>query len=403
MRALIEFQPTNLDERIGRLIFAKGAGIPDAALLEPLLFHRAATVRRLILPIAERDGMLTIEAALRLLNDGEADIRSRALRFLIRAGQVFSLSDVKKTLVKQSAGLWGTDDQGNEFYRQYEIEQLQDSTAEQLTERVDTSLVYFFEPYVARAAKFFDQFGDLLRSDIKDKFVRFFDTQLKIEEARSPVPSATQSTRNLSEFLRKRMTRWSLDVLSRKLMAKDIALVRATIDEGFVEYSAADVAYLAKYGDWSDLPRLIAMTNRPAHRGASLLVTSSTEMYDELGKAILRLGQNRLDEVLTLKMSNPLLTTIISRAPRGEFANLRDEQLCSLMRSEDDGLRKTIALKCLNTLSKARVTRLLETYVRGDGTHYYNVIHWLDFGASMSRSVVAGALKRQLQLGITRP
>ena len=396
VRAVAELQPSDLDEALTKEIFSGETAI-DSAALEALISQRGQNVRKAVLQIVKRDGLLSSELAHRLLADSDAQIRLEALLFLERSGQVFSDSEVKSALVKPSAGvLHSTDYAGERLFADYQVEKYKKHSVEQLDEKVETSSVFDLVAYRARAERYFERYGPQLRADIEDRFARYFHSRLSYMEE-----SVGQSEKimSLGDFLRKGMTRAALDILCSKMIKDDLAFIRRVLDTGAVEYSDKDVAYIARFGDWSDVQRLIAMTARPSYGAMSILSYDSASMNLRVAKAILHIGRGNLQGVLELDASAILKKMVVDNSSRATFSKLSTEFLCKSLRSDDLELRKSLCLKCLSAFSKARVRKVLSAYVAGDQFRYYNVIHWLDFGVSMPSSVVSQAAKRGFDFG----
>jgi len=77
-----------------------------------------------------------------------------------------------------------------------------------------------------------------------------------------------------------------------------------------------------------------------------------------------------------------LLSYLIIEASDQAFRGLADSTITTLLRSEDDSVRRAAALKCVRALPKKRVARILDSYTSGGRYRYYNVVHWLDLGVS---------------------
>lgn len=394
-QAIVELEPSDLDDGLIKEIFGDERSIePDQLSL--LLQNRNQKVRTAALRFAKQRSLLTVDIANRLLSDTDANIRYEAITYLTQTGQTFSDTEAKAALVKPPLGaLYANDENGERFFEQYQIKQLRRLTAVQLDEKVHLSSVYFFAPYLARAEGYFELYAQMLRSDIDNQFKSYFDEQILKLEATLGAGSV-EKTKELSEFIRKAMTRKSMDILCKRMLAMDLALVRRALKSEFIEYSAADVAYLVRYGNWDDIPLLILMINRPAFRGASLMLFSGDDMYITIARGVLRLGRNRLAELLQLEMSSGLKNLLVANAPQISFAKLSTDLICKLLRSDDVGLRKSTSLKCLAVFKRTRLEEVLNAYVSSDEAHYYNVIHWLDFGISMPPQLVVPAVKRTM-------
>ena len=107
--------------------------------------------------------------------------------------------------------------------------------------------------------------------------------------------------------------------------------------------------------------------------------------YRAAARAIYTLGRTRLPEVFAMSAPSQLLARLIVESSDKAFRSLRDASIRLLLHSEAEQVRKVAALKCVRALSKGRVAKLLASYVSGNQFHYYNVVHWLDFGVSTPR------------------
>ena len=79
---------------------------------------------------------------------------------------------------------------------------------------------------------------------------------------------------------------------------------------------------------------------------------------------------------------------------RFKILEISDDALLGLLDHESEDVRKAASIKAVLALSTKRIKSILHEYIGNDEHLYYNVIHWLDLGASMSRSEarkVAGA------------
>ena len=112
--------------------------------------------------------------------------------------------------------------------------------------------------------------------------------------------------------------------------------------------------------------------------------------------AIYELGRGRLPELLAMPGLEKLLSQCILEIPDNAFGKLSDESINLLLRSENDSVRKSAALKCIKSFSKGRIAKLLKNYVSDGHYRYYNVIHWLDFGVSTPKDRASLAVKKAL-------
>jgi hypothetical protein len=124
---------------------------------------------------------------------------------------------------------------------------------------------------------------------------------------------------------------------------------------------------------------------------------SSDRMYADAASAILRLAKSRFQEVLRLPIPVPLKKAILALAPKSAFGTISPSFLLDCLKFEDDGLRTLVALKTVQTSSKKRLQANLRSYLNSeDGPYYYNVVHWLDFGAALPASSVSHGVRQEL-------
>ena len=127
----------------------------------------------------------------------------------------------------------------------------------------------------------------------------------------------------------------------------------------------------------------------------SLINSSSNDSkYRIAAKAIYSIGRTRLTELLGIEMPSRILSHLIIVSLDKDFRMLADNSITSLLRSEVSEVRKSAALKCVQSLPKKQLIRILRNYTSGGQSHYYNVIHWLDMGISMPKSRALFAVKQ---------
>ena len=206
-----------------------------------------------------------------------------------------------------------------------------------------------------------------------------------------------EKARRLEEHLTKKSTRKGLEILCRKRDPQDLNRIRNILKSGFVDYSDADIEYLRKFGEWQDVPLIIATLDQPeSGRTGSLILGLGSDdgKYRTAARAIYCLGRTRLEELLSLPAPNHLLCHLIVESSEKVFRALSDSAIIQLFCSEHAALRKVAALKCIRALPKGRLAQLLNAYVSGDAHRYYNVIHWLDLGVSIPKERARSAAGR---------
>jgi hypothetical protein len=169
------------------------------------------------------------------------------------------------------------------------------------------------------------------------------------------------------------------------------------LESGDVDYSSTDLRYLAKFGQWRDIPLVIASLNRPEYgrMQASLLLISRSSKYEDAARTLLALGKHRIRDLLATAMPSSVLARIIPLISDRVFQGLADADIVSLLRSENEDVRKAASLKYVRAFPRRRVKQLLDEYMAAD-QFYYNVIHWLDFGLSVPREIMRLAAAKAL-------
>jgi hypothetical protein len=224
-------------------------------------------------------------------------------------------------------------------------------------------LLFDPEPYFALAERKFEEKGDELRWNTKDRFKQAFDLQAKRE--RYTLSSSVISS--ISDFLMRKLTRYGLDVICSKLEHRDLELVREVTGDPATYYSDADVQYLGRYGGWEDIPLLLSMaTKNSLSQGqvSILSILNDNSKNWAIARCLYRIGEDRLANVLTVQAPSAILSRFIFVIPKEQLAALNDKVILALLRSDSDQTRKAGALRCIDALSKDRLASLLSQYTR---------------------------------------
>lgn len=404
--ALFELQPESIASDLLTEMFEKSDSI-DTAVLTQGIGHLSSAVRRVVVKLLRRRRALGIEVADQLISDSDAEVRFEALLALFHSGRQFSDNDAKRILVKpkgyQYGGLLGaygaTDSEGEAYWDQFREQRMAAMANSDLEEVATDSPIFDRTAQFLLAERQFAKFGDSLRTTVDDNFKTELEKELEELARRSGRESeSVEKIRYLEEHLRKKFTRAGLDIICRKGEPQDLKRVRNILRSGFVNYSEIDIAYLHKNGEWDDVSLIIAMLDRPSssRRSASVLFAPDDSRYQVAARAIYDLGRSRFGELLSLLKPDRLLSHVIVVSSEKVFRGLSDSLITRLFRSEHAAVRKAAALKCVRALPKNRLTQLLDTYILGDWSRYYNVIHWLDFGVSVPRDRARSAVEKIL-------
>jgi hypothetical protein len=231
---------------------------------------------------------------------------------------------------------------------------------------------------------------------VDDRFQAEFAKECEKLEKRFGLDSETvRKIKALEEYLRKKWLREGLDVLCEKDSPEDLPRIRKALDEGVVEYSEIDVNYLKRHGEWRDIGLLISLFKRPIAGAPLLGASSNPQVMNAIAEAAYSIGRTRFAELLAHSMPEPLLSRILVHSSEKEFSSLKDDEILKYLSLPSDQIRRLVALKSIRSLTRKRLMRVFDAYMTRD-QRYYNVVHWLDMGSSLSRSRATTAAGRAL-------
>lgn len=395
LQLLHDLQPASIDSALLDAIFANDSEFSDD-ILEQGLTHRSSAVRNKVALILKGRNAVSIQRATTLLLDLDADIRLMALQFLVTCGQTFTLAEAKNILVKPtSSGLLGraSDDAGDAAFERYRRSFALMKSIQQLDAEADSE-IFDQNAFFSLARKDYKQRKFALHAAIQDRFASRFVFLLEELTKRIGPGETIENTRALADFMCKGYTREALEIVCEKNDPADIAVVRAAMAHPDLAYSPSDLIYISRFGQWADIPLVIGASQRSStSRMRSLLSMAfdSEIKYEQAADTILTLGKNRLAEILEIGMPGELLAQVIAKSPGKNFAALTDDQVLLLLRSDVEKIRKRTAVKIAKSFTKPRINKLLAAHM-AEKSFFYNVIHWLDFGASCPKEVIKRAV-----------
>lgn len=391
-----QFETLNADLLVSVLQGLKGVETPELLIG---LEHRNSQIRLCAVKVLHGRGDLDVGMAERLTGDSDALVRREAVGALMKLGKLFSEEEVKKILVlprKQSmVGLLSfgsvaeSDSAGEEAFEQYQLDVLKELSEGDLEKRVGASLMYDDTAYFALGERYFKNHADELRRNVDDKFSAYFEERIRRMEDEfgdnSSFQDLVKKARDLKEVFCKQLTRQGLNVLCKVQKLEDLQRVRANLREGYVRASKLDAKYLGRHGEWIDIP-LLANVKEPS-LGVTPLTMSDDEGFQvEVARAITSIGKKRsISDLLSLEMPATILKKTIELCPEPRFAKISRDVLLALFNHESEGVRKAAVVLAVRALSAKRTKSILREYLDSGKSRYYNIIHWLDLGVSMSR------------------
>lgn len=197
-----------------------------------------------------------------------------------------------------------------------------------------------------------------------------------------------KGTKELEEFLRKKLTRKGLDVLCAKQKPEDLQRIRANLQNNYSGVSKRDAEYMKKHGEWVDIS-LLVNAKGPTFGGTMLTMPTDVTIQVEVARAITSIAsKHSVSDLLSLNMPAAILKKTIEMCSETRFAKISQDVLFALFDHNSAEVRKSAAILAVRALQTKRVKTILREYVTSGKSRYYNVTHWLDLGASMRRDDV---------------
>ncbi|MBU0472350.1 MAG: DUF4062 domain-containing protein [Nanoarchaeota archaeon] len=338
----------------------------------------------------------------RYKEDPAALIRWEAVKYFLSTKQAFSDSDVRDILVKpkKNTGLGSifslalsSDSEGLKCYDEYLYYKYSLFSEKDLLDIVEKGSFLDSLPYFALCRFHFKNQSEELRKNVDDRFEGFFEKNIDHLKSHNASEQDIKKLRDLEGFIRRQMTREGLDILCDKGNICDLKRIRKNMRSEYTESSLNEIEYMKKCGEWEDIEHILKLKKDSSSRTSLLSFSNNSEWNQSIAKVIYSIGKNRLDELLRIKISSAILVEIIKISSSQKFSKISSDVIFSLLNHKEDFVRKETSLKVNVSFKKSEVKNFLKQYTQNDKYRYYNVIFWLDFGASMSRPVVKQAVK----------
>ena len=268
---------------------------------------------------------------------------------------------------------------------------------EELRRKVDGRTVFDEFEVITLYEKYTHKCSAEIRANLADRFKGHFDRKLTLTAAFLQYDaSRLAEIQKLEDYVRNVLTSRTPDIFCAYTNGADLNLVRATVDNCDITSSKNILRFMGRHGDWTDVPRILTLYQRRYSNAINTLFIPSDEWTRPTAQALYAIGKSRLADLLQLEIDNSVRRALILQFSQKDVAKLSDGYLINLLNDADDQFRKGLALKCALSLTQARVRKLLDKYTKQDGQRYYNSIHWLDLGASMTRDTVKSVASFEL-------
>lgn len=376
----------------------------SADLIDSLFeFHTHITTDKLIKTVENRNKTIRAKAVEALLlrdslpphliemvqQDPEPSVRALAIPALLKQGATLSEDEAKAIIMKDPSK--ATSDE-TLAWSKYQPQILAIMDGAELERKMHRFLPLNSDAYIELARRRIDAKRAELTQNLSDKYEGFYQKHLRLwAEATNDDPgSVLKEFDSLKQYIISKLIRNTLTVLVEKKSKKDLLIVRASLADPLIPPVETDLEYFYSFGEWQDISLVIDLIKRfnPAV-GRSLLGGGDiSREVQVLGvRTILKLGKNRLADVLALDCPSSIKRNIISSIKDREFVSFGDDVILGLLNNDDSEVRKHCALKCAKTYTRARLLAVFNKYNGADHI-FYNVIHWFDFGLYSSKEQV---------------
>lgn len=401
---MLDLQLGNVGETLLEKLFDK----PSSLITDQLkrcLDAGDGKVRGKALSILTDRNEVTKEEADQLLSDSDFSVRLQAIEALRMLGFALDEEVVKRTLIstRLTRGLGGLFQPGlsnksdRSYFDEYRLNRWAELDFEELKQESEQSAPLMGDETSLLFRKFAGKLSADFRTNLKDSYKSYFDKKIEAEAAQfgGKDTDAYRRTLRLIPSIRRRVVSDALGALCSVSKMSDLDLVRNVIDNFEVDSSDELVSFLGRYGEWKDLDRIVGLKEFPISN-IGLLSIYRSGFGPEKADALLKISKDRIADLLAADIDFALRKEILFSLTSKTISDLSDEVLISELNRDGDACRIVLSLKCCLHFSKTRVTRLLDKYESQDGHRFYNCIHWLDMGASISSKTTKAVARREL-------
>lgn len=381
-------------------------GYVDEASVQELvtgLDHRSAEVRSAFLREMSKRDVVDIATLGRAKDDDAPIVRYAALQALDRIGQPTSLDEAQLILAKPRSnygffGLTGGQDSaGLALFEVYASERMRSMPAAAL-EALLTSSTHRVAAYQALAARRIGNYGQQLRSDLDDGFESYFDRNwpdgIKPAATGGLLALAVASTDPAAAKKRELMKR-ALDIIASQRDSNDLKRIRTVLDEGKGNVTTPVLSFIRALGSSDDIERL---GRTPRFRFNQPDTGNYFGDFVDAARLILRFHKDGAAALVRMEFPAIMKAKLIELMSAKDFSTLSDEAIIALLLSTDDEIRRVTARKIPTSVTRGRVTKILDAYRSHDEGLYYIVTHWLDLGLAydrpMARRIVDAGARR---------
>jgi hypothetical protein len=405
--ALFELQADSFDEALVDQVFGKPTVLP-AASLERCLTHKNAQLRARAAEVMRERHTLSEEAATRLSDDSDPEVRLQGLLGRLATGETISEDVAKGVLVRRKTsnaglgylGFGQSSTEGEPQFERFRVIRRERLTIADLRRESSINTIFGQEFRFEEIRRAFRSRGNELRNAIRDQFRSWFSDALAEAEKIISNPETIQKIKDLEDSLRKQWVREALNIVLWRGESEDLPLLREAIDREVVEVNEYDVDFLRNRGEWQDIKTVLMFGKRDTGPFLGSLFGSipSEAEVARLSIALLAVAKDRLGDLIVMIMNDRTKAAVVSNAKAAAFRELTNAEILELLKSGSEAVRRATALRCVIAFSKARLSELMSRYLSLSTMRYYNVTLWLDLGISVERTRAGSIAKTRAEL-----
>ncbi|NWE38594.1 DUF4062 domain-containing protein [Pseudomonas yamanorum] len=394
LKAIAELQPATLSaELVGRIFFNHSHISSDE--LDAAMTNRNKLVRERSIELLILRGLLANNLVEAVQQDPEPSVRGLAIKSLLNQGASLSEDEAKAIIMKDRSKPTTEEDA---VWVKYQPLVLSAMDSDELERRTLKNLPLIPDTYIELCRRNIETSRHDLTRNLLDRFEAFYSERIVVwaESAGGASVDIIKQFDSIKNHIIGKFVRKSLTVLIETKSKKDVAVVRASLSDPTVVPIVADLEYLYQFGEWQDIPLVMSLVDRFKLDDSGSLLSGFGIPRNAQAlavKILLKLGKNRLADILKLECSLRVKRHLICSINDKEFVSIDDDVILSVLQDSDDEVRKNCALKCAKTYSKNRLSSLLDRYNEEEQS-FYNVIYWLDFGLYGSRGQVRNVCRK---------
>lgn len=372
--------------------------LSHSELATPVGWRNALEHTSIILKIASikyhiENGKLDAEHIQILKNDTNLEIRSLIVDYLVKINPEMPNEEIRKILVRPSRsntlnplfiGNYRSDATAEERYNSYLLKRMREGSYETLKELSDESFIKE-DDYLVFHDTYFSQSVRTLRRDVDNRFEDRFNSGVEYLTSISlGVEKIVSDYKIAKDYIIRSFLRGSLNILAKRQDVADLARLRKGLKDTSLQGSYEELSYFKKHGKWSDIPFLLLRTQRGGAASSILGAFRDKKWHTAIASTVYAIANERLEGLLKIEMPPEIKSDIIQITSIQKFSYLSDDMINILLREKNDRVRKVTVLKIILTFPKRRVEELLKAYSSIETSKFYNVLHLLDMGVSLS-------------------